>query len=260
MDGSPSDLILLNRKFIVVAGENVKLKNNFLKVYKYSDYWAKKFTLESYGLDNATIQGLSFNKLNNKLFIAYNANKISVFDSEYDRLVKTYPVESVTDSLELTSIELIACNDDFLYVFDASKQQIFIFNLNLEYVNKFKIDFKPHQMKANNETICFSISGSVYFFNIKTRLFIHKFECKVGKINVIDSIFYVFDYQLKKYYIFDAHGAFFGEIDAKKVFSFNATEDDGTFTFDGKLLLVASYSTKKIIRIKSEFEDKDDDE
>ena len=71
-------------------------------------------------------------------------------------------------------------------------------------------------MKANNDTICFGLCEMVYFNNIKTKLFTDKFECKVGKINVINSIFNVFDYQIKKYYKFDTNGALVGEIDAKK--------------------------------------------
>ena len=242
---------------------DVKSKNYFLKVYKYNNNWANSFTLESYGLNNATIQGLAFDKLNNKLFIAYNSNTISVFNSKYDGLAKTHPDVSVTDSSELTSIELIACNDNYLYVFDSSKQQIylFVYHSNLECVDKFKIDFKPNQMKANNDTICFGLCEMVYFYDIKTKIFTDKFECKVGKINVINSIFYVFDYQIKKYYIFDAHGALIGEIDAKKNFSFNTTEHDGSFSFDGKLLIIASHSTNKVIRLMvgSDSRDSDDD-
>ena len=116
-------------------------------------------------------------------------------------------------------------------------------------------------MKANNDTICFGLCEMVYFYDIKTKIFTDKFECKVGKINVINSIFYVFDYQIKKYYIFDAHGALIGEIDAKKNFSFNTTEHDGSFSFDGKLLIIASHSTNKVIRLMegSDSRDSDDD-
>ncbi len=165
----------------------------------------------------------------------------------------------MTDSAELKSIKSIACNDNNLYVFDSSKQQIFIFNLNLEYADKFKIDFKPNQMKANNETLCFGHFEMVYFYNIKTKLLTDKFECKVGKINVINSIFYVFDYQIKKYYIFDTHGAPFGEIDAKKIFYFDVTEHDGSFTFDGELLIIALYSTKNVIRLIPRSDRRDSD-
>ena len=258
-NGSISDVISLNHKRIVVVGVEGETKKFFLKVYKFNNYWNTSFTLESYGLENATIQGLSFNKLNNKLFIAYNSNTISAFDRNYNRLARTYP--DVTNNAELNSIESIACNNNYLYVIDSSKQQIFIFNLNLEYVDKFKIEFKPNQMKANNETICFGLCEIIYFYNIKTKLFTNKFGCKVGKINVINSIFYVFDYQIRKYYIFDTHGALIGEIDANKIFNFDVTEHDGSFTFDGKFLIIALYSTKNVIRLMlgSESDDTDDD-
>ena len=267
---SPSDVISLNEKYIAVVGINGKSKDHFFKVYNYYDRWAESFTLQSYGLDNAIIQGLAFNKLKNKLMIAYNGNKISTFNRNYKRLAKTYPDSSVTNSAdlelfdtdELTSIESIACNDNYFYVFDSSKQQIFIFDLNLKYSGKFKIDFKPNQMKANNDTICFGLREILYFYNIKTKIFTDKFECKVGKINVINSIFYVFNYQLKKYYIFDAFGVLCGEIDAKKIFSFDATEDDGAFTFDGKFVLIALNTAKKISRLMltSDSENSDDSE
>jgi hypothetical protein len=81
-------------------------------------------------------------------------------------------------------------------------------------------------MKANNDTICFCLFEMVYFYNIKKKLFSGKFECKVGKINAINSIFYVFDYQIKKYYIFDTHGTLVREIDAKKFFCFDVTGED----------------------------------
>jgi hypothetical protein len=52
-----------------------------------------------------------------------------------------------------------------------------------------------------------------------------------------------------QYYIFDLHGALFGEIDANKIFNFDVTANHGSFTFDGKLLIIALYSTKKVIRL-----------
>jgi hypothetical protein len=129
------------------------------------------------------------------------------------------------------------CKEDLLYVCDHSNKRIQILSLDLEYVDTIKLYYWPSSIKISDSTIGISGSNGTYFYDLKTKELKKKYSHVKGKINKVDSNFYVSSFSNCFYTKF----CYYFNKDASLVSSLRMPDTDGKCDFywwDGCVLFI----------------------
>jgi len=148
----------------------------------------------------------------------------------------------------------ICFENNFLYICDRLNERIQILNDNLEFVDKIKLQFEPKSIKIIDKTIGICSLNGTYFYKLDTKQLIKQYPKIVGKINKINSSFYVLSYKTSnKIYCFDHLGSLTEEISIKSLNQYFSDPCDGSIAVYKKNLIISSYSGSGIICSKDKF-------
>jgi hypothetical protein len=155
-------------------------------------------------------RGIAFSK-RNELYISdtpyMNDHSIHMMDFNLN-LIKSFG-KSGKDNREFYFPIGLVCKNDRLYVCDNGNQRIQILSLDLEYVDTLKLTFQPLSIKISDSTVCISGDAGTYFYDLKTKELKYKYLEVYGRVNKIDSIFFVTNRSVSlKNCCFDQYGKF----------------------------------------------------
>ena len=143
----------------------------------------------------------------------------------------------------------ITCCKDELYICDYGNQRIQIYNLELEYVGTIKVDFCPYTIKVSDTSIGVHGDNGTYFYDVNTKVLKNQYQNIVGRINYLNSNFYVLtNKQPKKAYCYDHDGNLIEEINIDKFGPFISVWYDGHMMFYKKDLIISSYTKCQLLR------------
>ena len=149
----------------------------------------------------------------------------------------------------------VCCERNFLYICDRLYKRIQILNVDLEFIDRIKLNFEPKSIKIIDKIIGVCSLNGTYFFQLENKRLIKQYPNIVGKISKINSSFYVLSYRTSKIiYCFDHSGSLIEEISIESLNQYFSDSCDGSITFHGKNFIISSYSGNKVLRLKEEHE------
>jgi hypothetical protein len=137
-----------------------------------------------------------------------------------------------------------------IYVCDSLHQAILKFNQNLDFVEMFKIDYQPFQIKITGKTamvrpIQINTINSIHFYEADTFKHKFKYDGHKGTISVVGSYFYEFNYLNKIMYCYNDNGILTDEI-VIKIDELKKCRFNGALVFFDNKLVIASDDPKKL--------------
>ena len=188
---------LPNGQILVVNSSSISLYDENFKLIRTKEYNILSCTLsdkkEIYAVD-------SINHCVYKIDLNLNLQmKFGSYGSDNDQ--------------QFSSPKSIFWINDYFYVDDDGNNRIQIFDLNFDYVDTIsKMNYKLDPIKISKKAIGVSKIGGVFFTDLFNPIEIKKDYVCCGKLNFINSIFYVVSQQNRTLWFFDENGKYLEEI------------------------------------------------
>ena len=143
----------------------------------------------------------------------------------------------------------ISYRDDHLYVCDYENKRIQILDIDLNFFDAIKLDYRPCTIQISNTTIGVHGENGIYFYDLKTKALKNEYKNFSGRISYIYSNFYVMSIDNpKKAYLFDHEGNLVDEFKIDKIMSSNTMWCDASILCYNKSLLVSSYCKSQLYK------------
>ena len=117
----------------------------------------------------------------------------------------------------------LCCKDKYLYICDSANKRIQKFDLDLQYRDTIKLNFRPYSIKVSNENDVCMITGpnGINFYDLKTKNLKYQYPNQFGRISYVNSNFYIVSNQPKKRaYCYNNSGQFIQEINIERFSEF----------------------------------------
>ena len=170
-------------------------------------------------------------------------------------IIKTFGSEgSSMDQLNCPCT--IFCQNEYLFVSDSLNERIQILTLDLKYHDTIQLDFDPVSIAVSSTTIGIheiGLTDQINFYDLKTKTLKKEYPDISGRINFIDSHFYVVTFRppSKKLFIFDQEGELIDEAIIVESFSEHIKMFwDGFMFLTEDNLFVPSFSGGKVLKFK----------
>ena len=142
--------------------------------------------------------------------------------------------------------------NEYLFVSDAGNKRIQILTLDFKYHDTIQLDFHPCSIAVSSTIIgIFKYLSGIYFYDLKTKKMKKEYQNINGRINLIDSHFYVMTCDSpQKLLIFDEEGDLIDEASVKSINEHFRSYDDGFMFLTKDNLFVTSRSGGNVLKFK----------
>jgi hypothetical protein len=192
--------------------------------------------------------GCAFNDKNEIYVSDFNNHCIHVMNFDLEKIKSFGSLGSGT--YQLKNPFSICFKNDFLYVCDCGNLRIQIFDVNFKFYSTIKLDYLPFTIKVSDKTIAICGSNGSYFYDLETRVLKKKYFNLIGRINYLNSYFYVVSYSPEKKIIcYDDNANLIEEIKLNEILNDKLRNywDFCIFCFKNDLYLT-SLSCSKILK------------
>ena len=145
----------------------------------------------------------------------------------------------------------MCCRNEFLYVCDSANKRIQKFDLDFQYIDTIKLNFRPYSIKVSDENDMCLISGpnGVSFVDLKLKILRHHYSNVFGRISYANSNFFVVsNHPTKRAFCYDVNGILLEEIDLDRLSEFIKCDWDGFILCSKNELYISSNDGKKILK------------
>lgn len=143
---------------------------------------------------------------------------------------------------------------DCLYVCDYYNKRIQKLDKNYEFINSYKLDFKPWQIKITNDLACVRSDGipngpQISFYKIANFEVVCRHVEHNGTISVLNALFYEYFNTTKTFFCYNKHGELVERIQLSD--NLNILHDcwDGCLVYNDENLYLSCYEAKKLVRL-----------
>ena len=147
----------------------------------------------------------------------------------------------------------IFCQNEYLFVSDHVNKRIQILTLDLKYFDTIQLNFGPRSIAVSSTTIGISETDKIFFYDIKTKNLKKEHPNIFGRINLIESYFYVVSLKpSNKLFIFDQEGELINETSIESISEHikHPYGWDGFMLLTKDYLIFLSYTEGKVLRFK----------
>ena len=237
-----SDSVLLpkNQLLHCSSAGSLKLYDKQFEIIKTVEFKDKKIQPVGIAYDDVSSRIYFSDVLNHQIIM-------TTIDLDF---IKTFGSKG-SDSQTIDKPLGVCFKNNKLYICDFNNRRIQILDANLEFYDTLKLDYYPTTIKVSNNTIGICGNTGTYFYDIETKMPKFQHSGVVGRMNEIDSHFYVFSYSPKKMFcVYDVNGCLTDEISCEKISSSIASSDDGHILVMDDDLMITSQSTGQILKFK----------
>jgi hypothetical protein len=225
--GHPPDICLLpNDYFCFACTYSVKIYNQNFKLMKNVNKINNK---DMYAI------GIAFNRRNELYISDCEQNCIYMMDFNLNYIKSFGKKGKGNDRFDFP--EGLCCKNDRLYVCDYLNYRIQILSLDFEYIDTIQLNYQPKSIKISDSIIGIAGSNGTYFFDLNTKELKKEYPHVKGKINKIDSYFYVTNTKdQREIHCFDTEGCL------KRELIMNEIKEWVPYLWDGCILIYNKYN------------------
>ena len=162
---------------------------------------------------DSTAIGCAINTTKNEIYISNEKNNcIDTFDLNLNK-IKTFGSKGSENS-QFNDIGRMYWKNSKLFVLDAGNKRIQIFDIETNFIDSIKLDYRPSSIAVSDKTIGVCGNTGTFFYDTETKNLEYEFKNQIGSLSMIDSIFYLASYKPtpKKVFCFNPNGKFLMEI------------------------------------------------
>lgn len=188
-----------------------------------------------------------------KIYITeYETYSIIMTDLDFKKL-NSYSVKNTEETGQYAEFDGICYSDEFIYVCDYTNKRVIKLTSNLQFLESFKVDYKPWLVKALGNTLCVKSgdSSKLCFYDKKNFELKYKYDNGNGRVSVIESGFTETNITKRKMHIFDENGTLTDTLDFNKELKDSLINGwDGCIAYFNGMLLLTSKSQEKLLTMQ----------
>ena len=196
------------------------------------------------------IREIAINEEKRELYLPdYTHHRIIVMDFELN-FIKYFGSFGLHGSYKFNKPLGTCFKNEYFYVCDSNNKRIQIFDKDLVFVNSIKTNYSAIRIQASNSVLVVVAENRIYFYDLNSLEIRYKFkhDLKLGfPLSVIDSRFYGFDHNNKKFLCFDQKGNLMEKINMNEYDLSSFFCDGNLIIFNQKLLMNSSQKKQLII-------------